>query len=116
MPMPKFTSVDDYLASLPDEQRAVMEEIERRILAVAPGAEKVIRYNMPTWRVEGVSLVHAAAWKQHVSLYPVPPEGDPALDADLAPFSGAKGTLKLPYANIDYDLIEQAVRRLLEVR
>ena len=34
--MVKFASVDDYLASLPDEQRAVMEEIERRVLAVYP--------------------------------------------------------------------------------
>jgi len=114
--MPKFGSVDDYLASLPAEQRAVMEEIERRVLAVVPGAERVIRYDMPTWQVDGTSLVHAAGWKQHVSLYPVPPAGDVALDADLAPYAGAKGTLKLPYADIDYDLVERAVRRLLETR
>ncbi len=114
--MVKFASVDDYLASLPDEQRAVMEEIEQRVLAVVPCAERVIRYDMPTWQVDGTSLVHAAAWKQHVSLYPVPPEGDLALDADLAPHAGAKGTLKLPYARIDYVLIERVVRRLLEMR
>ncbi len=114
--MPKFASVDDYLASLPGEQRAVLEEIEQRVLAVVPGAERVIRYDMPTWQVDGVSLVHAAAWKQHVSLYPVPPAGDLALDADLAPYAGAKGTLKLPYAQIDFDLVERAVRRLLETR
>jgi uncharacterized protein YdhG (YjbR/CyaY superfamily) len=114
--MPKFTSVEDYLASLPREQRAVLEEIEQRVLAVAPGTERVIRYDMPTWQINGTSLVHAAAWKQHVSLYPVPPEGDLALDADLAPYAGAKGTLKLPYTDIDYDLIERVVRRLLESR
>ncbi len=114
--MPKFASVDDYLASLPDDRRAVMQEIEQRVLAVVPGAERVIRYDMPTWQVDGTSLVHAAAWRHHVSLYPVPPAGDRALDADLAPYAGAKGTLKLPYAEIDYDLIERAVRRLLEAR
>ncbi len=114
--MPKFASVDDYLASLSGEQRAVLEEIERRVLAVVPGAERVIRYDMPTWLVEGTSLVHAAAWKQHVSLYPVPPAGDLALDADLASYAGARGTLKLPYAQIDHDLIERVVRRLLETR
>lgn len=112
--MPKFASVDDYLASLPAEQREVVEEIERRVLLVAPGADRVIRYDMPTWQVEGVSLVHVAAWKQHVSLYPVPPAGDSDLDADLAPYAGAKGTLKLPYPQVDYALIERVVRRLLE--
>ena len=64
--------------------------------------------------VEGVSLVHVAAWKQHVSVYPVPPAGDPVLDADLAPYAGAKGTLKLPYPQVDYVLIERVVRRLLD--
>ncbi len=114
--MPKFASIDDYVASLPGDQRTVMEQIEKRVLAVVPGAERTIRYDMPTWQVDGKSLVHAAAWKQHVSLYPVPPAGDLALDVDLAPYAGAKGTLKLPYAEIDYDLIERVVRRLLEMR
>ena len=71
---------------------------------------------MPTWQVDGASLVHAAAWKKHVSLYPVPPAGDADLDADLAPYAGAKGTLKVPYSEVDYALIERAVRRLLETR
>ncbi len=114
--MPKFTTVDDYLASLSPEQRTVLEGIEQRVLAVAPGAERVIRYDMPTWQVDGTSLVHAAAWKRHVSLYPVPPEGDAALDADLAPYAGAKGTLKLPYDEVDLDLVERVVRRLLQTR
>ena len=114
--VPKFDSIDDYLASLPVEQREVMEEVERRVLAVVPDADRVIRYDMPTWQVDGSSLVHAAAWKQHVSLYPMPPAGDPDLDRDLAPHAGAKGTLKFSYPDVDYDLIERAVRRLAATR
>ena len=114
--MPKFDSIDDYLESLPADQRAVVEQIERRVLAVVPDATRVIRYDMPTWQVDGSSLVHAAAWKQHVSLYPVPAAGDPALDRDLAPYAGAKGTLKFPYGEVDYDLIERAVQRLAMTR
>ena len=114
--VPKFDSIDDYLASLPADQRAVVEQIERRVLAVAPDATRVIRYEMPTWQVDGSSLVHAAAWKQHVSLYPMPAAGDPDLDRDLAPHAGAKGTLKFSYAEVDYDLIERAVRRLATTR
>ena len=114
--VPKFDSIDDYLASLPADQRAVVEQIERRVLAVAPDATRVIRYDMPTWQVDGSSLVHAAAWKQHVSLYPMPAAGDPDLDRDLAPHAGAKGTLKFSYAEVDYDLIERVVRRLAATR
>ncbi|SED26222.1 Uncharacterized conserved protein YdhG, YjbR/CyaY-like superfamily, DUF1801 family [Nocardioides exalbidus] len=114
--MPKFASVDDYLASLPAEQREVIEEVERRVLVVAPDAERVIRYDMPTWQVEGASLVHVAAWKKHLSLYLVPPAGDLDLDADLVPYAGARGTLKLPYPDVDHDLVERVVRRLFETR
>ena len=84
------------------------------MLLVVPEAHRVMRYDMPTYQVDGVSLLHVAAWKQHVSLYPVPPAGDSDLDADLAPYAGAKGTLKLPYPQVDYALIERVVRRLLE--
>jgi uncharacterized protein YdhG (YjbR/CyaY superfamily) len=114
--VPKFASIDDYLAALPADQRAVVEEIERRVLAVAPGATRAIRYDLPTWQLDGTSLVHAAAWKQHVSLYPVPPPGDAELDRDLAPYAAGKGTLRLPYDAVDYDLVERAVRRLVETR
>lgn len=114
--MPKFEDVDAYLAALPADRRAVVEEIRRRVLAVVPEATEVIRYDMPTWQVDGQSLVHVAAWKQHVSLYPVPPEGDAELDRDLAPYAGAKGTLKIPYAEVDHDLIERAMRRLAGAR
>ena len=62
------------------------------------------------------ATIATIAWKQHVSLYPVPPAGDSDLDADLAPYAGAKGTLKLPYPHVDYALIERVVRRLIETR
>lgn len=114
--MPKFETVDDYLAALPDHSRAVVEEIARRVVAVAPESTPVIRYDMPTWQLDGTSLVHVAAWKKHVSVYPNPPEGDAALDRELAPYSGDKGTMKFPYDGVPYDLIERAVRRLRETR
>lgn len=114
--MPKFASIEEYVAALTPEQRALVTAVSERVAAVVPEAEPVIRYDMPTWQVDGRSLVHVAAWKAHLSLYPVPPEGDAALDADLAPYAGAKGTLKLPYAEVDLDLVERVVRRLAETR
>ncbi|MBA2954995.1 DUF1801 domain-containing protein [Nocardioides sp. MAH-18] len=114
--MATFETVDDYLASLDERQRTAVEEIERRVLAVAPDATGVIRYDIPTWQVGGHSLVHAGAWKEHVAVYPVPPEGDADLDRDLAPYVAGKGTLRLPYDDLPFDLVERVVRRLLESR
>ena len=114
--MPKFANVDAYLAALPAQSRTVVAEIGRRVVAVAPESTPAIRYDMPTWQLDGTSLVHVAAWKQHVSIYPTPPEGDADLDRDLAPYSGDKGTMKFPYDDVPYDLIQRAVARLRETR
>ena len=114
--MPKFASSDDYLASLPAEQREVVEEIERRVMLVVPGADRVMRYDMPTWQVEGVSLVHVAAWKQHVSLYPVPPAGDSIWTPTSRRTPERKARSSCRYPHVDYALIERVVRRLIETR
>lgn len=114
--MAKFETVEEYVASLTDGQRAAIEEIERRVRAVVPEATAVIRYDIPTWQVDGRSLVHAGAWQRHVAVYPVPAEGDADLDRDLAPYVAGKGTLKLPYEDLPYDLVERVVRRLATLR
>jgi uncharacterized protein YdhG (YjbR/CyaY superfamily) len=114
--MPMFESMDDYLDSLTNEQREVIEEIDRLVLTVAPGAERVIRYDIPTWQVAGQSLVHAAAWQNHVAVYPVPPAGDEELDRELQRHIAGKGTLKFHYGRLPYNLIERVVKRLLDTR
>jgi uncharacterized protein YdhG (YjbR/CyaY superfamily) len=114
--MATFETVEDYLASLPDQSRSVVEKVAQRVAAAAPDAAREIRYDVPTWLLHGASLVHVAAMKDHVGLYPAPPPGDPALDRDLAPYAGEMGTLKFPYDGVPYDLVERAVRRLRELR
>jgi uncharacterized protein YdhG (YjbR/CyaY superfamily) len=56
--------------------------------------------------------MHVAGWKQHVSVYPEP-GGDAALSAELAPYSGGKGTLKFSLADeVPYDLIVRVAQAL----
>jgi hypothetical protein len=49
---------------------------------------------MPTFTQDGV-LVHYAAFKNHIGLYP-PVSGDAELEAALAPCAGEKGNLRFP--------------------
>ena len=105
-----MSDVDDYVAALPDDVRPVVEEIRRRLLAAAPGAEEAIKYRMPTIVVDGRSLVHFAGWKRHVSLYPAPPDPSP----ELAPLCGDKGTVKIPLDRpVPYELITEIATKLL---
>lgn len=62
-------TVDDYLARLPDDQRAALQDLRRQILAAAPGVSEVISYGMPGFRLHGV-LVWIGAARGHCALYP----------------------------------------------
>ncbi|MET0458936.1 MAG: DUF1801 domain-containing protein [Ilumatobacteraceae bacterium] len=91
----KFTSVDDYIAAAAADVRPVLEDILRTMHEVVPGAGETIKYDMPTLTLDGRSVVHVAAWKHHIGLYPLP-AGDPALAAELAPYDTGKGTARFP--------------------
>lgn len=112
----QFATVDDYIASFPQDVQEVLRRIRSTIHNVVPDAGEKIAYNIPTITVDGRYLVYFAGWKNHVSVYPVP-IGDEALEQEVAPYQDAKGTLKFPLQKpIPYDLIERVAIRLLEQR
>ncbi len=101
----RFSSVDDYIGSLPAEVRTVLERVRETVRAAVPGAGEAISYDIPTVTLDGRALLHFAGWKQHISLYPAP-SGDADFERRVAPFRSGKGTLKFLLAEpIPYDLI-----------
>jgi uncharacterized protein YdhG (YjbR/CyaY superfamily) len=112
----RFATVDEYVASLPEDVRPVMEEVRRAVRRVVPDADETISYQMPTFTLDGRPLVHAAAWKKHLGLYPLPPMDD-ELAARVEPYRGAKDAMQLRYDRpVPYDLVEQVLAVLLERR
>lgn len=59
-------TVDDYLAALPPEVQAVLEQLRHAIKTAALQAEELISYRIPTYKYLG-PLVHFAAFKDHCS-------------------------------------------------
>jgi uncharacterized protein YdhG (YjbR/CyaY superfamily) len=111
-----FTSVDDYVASCPDDVQEILSRIRATVRSVLPDAEERISYQMPTITLDGRALVHFAAWKHHIGLYPLP-EVDHELQAELAPYETGKGTARFPLNRpVPYDLIEKLVTRLADQR
>jgi uncharacterized protein YdhG (YjbR/CyaY superfamily) len=112
----RFATVDEYVASLPEHARPVMEEVRRVVHRVVPDVGETISYQMPTFTLDGRPLVHVAAWKEHLGLYPLPPmDGD--LAAAVEPYRGAKDAMQLRYDRpVPYDLVEQVVAVLLARR
>lgn len=88
------TSVEEYLAALPDERRVVMEELRQTIQAAAPEATETISYQMPAFRSHGRLLVSYAAFKNHYSLFPASEAVISALGVELEPYRAGKGTIR----------------------
>jgi uncharacterized protein YdhG (YjbR/CyaY superfamily) len=107
------TSIDEYIAASPSEVQPILRKIRRTIGNAAPGAQELISYRMPAFRLNGI-LVYFAAFKNHIGLYP-PVSGDAKLEKALLPYAGPKGNLKFPLDQaIPYALIKRVV--LLRVK
>lgn len=104
-----FTSIDEYIAALPEEPQKILEEIRATIKAAAPEAEEKISYQMPTFVLKG-NLVHFAAFKKHIGFYPVP-TGIEKFKKELSAYQGAKGSVQFPLDEpIPYALISKIVK------
>lgn len=109
-----FATMDEYVAAQPAVVQEVLGEVRALALAAVPGGEEAISYQMPTIKRDGNNVIHFAAWKKHLAIYPIP-EGDAAFLATVAPYSAHKGTLQFTYADgLPYDLIADVFRRLAE--
>lgn len=110
----KFDTVKEYLDSFPPEVRSVLHDIQDRIRAAIPHADEIISYDIPAFRVEGHPVVYFAAWKDHVSVYPVP-DLDEETESQIAPYRSGKGTLRFPLGEpVPLDLVEKVAALLAE--
>ena len=106
-------AVARYLDSASDAGRGAYLAVRELVLRHAPDATETLSYNMPTFVVGGSRLLHASAWKEHLSIYPLPEESDldPEASAALAAHSSGASTLKLPYREpFPTELVDAVVR------
>jgi uncharacterized protein YdhG (YjbR/CyaY superfamily) len=104
-----FNSIDEYIATFPEDVQKKLEELRATIKACAPDAEEKISYQMPTFALKG-NLVHFAAYKNHIGFYPTP-SGIQAFKQELSIYEGAKGTVRFPIeAPLPLELIGKIVK------
>jgi uncharacterized protein YdhG (YjbR/CyaY superfamily) len=102
-------TIDEYIAGFPHEIQAILEKIRKTISAAAPQAEEAIKYQMPTFTLKG-NLVHFAAFKNHIGLYPTP-SGTEKFREELSPYETGKGSIRFPLDKpIPYGLISRIVK------
>jgi len=104
----QFSNIDEYIALFPEEIQEILTKIRKIIKENAPEASEKISYQMPTFFLNG-NLIHFAAFKHHIGLYPTP-TGIDAFKEELSKYKGAKGSVQFSLDQpIPYDLIKRIV-------
>jgi uncharacterized protein YdhG (YjbR/CyaY superfamily) len=110
-PTPK--TIDDYLAALPTDKRAALEELWKTIRAVAPKAEECIGYRLPAFRLNGKMLVAFGATANHCAFYPMSSSTVATFKDELKDYKTGKGTIRF---QVDNPLPAALVRKLVKAR
>jgi uncharacterized protein YdhG (YjbR/CyaY superfamily) len=111
--MPGPTTVDEYLTTKTDAQRAGLEAMRAAIRAAAPTADEVITYKMPGFKTHGRFLVSYDAFKAHFSLFPASEAVIVELGEDIRPFLHGSGTIRFP---ADQPIPTELIGRVIAIR
>jgi uncharacterized protein YdhG (YjbR/CyaY superfamily) len=104
-----FNTIDEYIATFPENIQALLEEVRATARAAAPEAEECISYQMPAFAQNGI-VVYFAALKHHIGFYPTP-SGIEAFKDEAAAYKSTKGALQFPLDRpLPLDLISKIVR------
>ena len=106
-----FASIDEYIASFPEETQQLLQQVRETVRAAAPEAKEKISYQIPTFALNG-NLVSFAAFKKHIGMYPIP-AGTEAFQQEAAVYRAAKSSLHFP---IDQPLPVELIRQLVQFR
>lgn len=101
----KPKTVDEYISAQDSEKQADLELMRQTLREALPEAEERMSWSMPTyWK--GHNIIHFAAAKQHIGLYPGP-EAVAEFQPELEGYKTDKGTIRIPYGSVDPGLIRR---------
>ena len=102
-------TIDEYIADFPEEVQKILQELRAVIKAAAPDAQEAIKYQIPTFTLNG-NLIHFGAFQRHIGFYPAP-RGIQAFQEELSKYEGGRGTVKFPIDKpLPYELIAKIVK------
>jgi uncharacterized protein YdhG (YjbR/CyaY superfamily) len=104
-------NVDEYISAQPETAQLVLQLVRSALRKALPGAEEVISYNIPAYRLHGEIVLYFAGWKQHYSFYPVGDRMVAAFKDQLASYMVSKGTIRFPLSEpVPVKLIERIAK------
>lgn len=104
-------SIQAYIDRFPPETRRRLLAIRQIIAEIVPDAEEAIKYQMPTFVHHG-NLIHYAAFKNHIGIYPLPRVIETLKD-ELKPYKQGKGSIQ--FQN-DEELPIEIIKKIVRTR
>ncbi len=110
----QFKTVDEYINSFPKELSEKLQTIRKLISSVAPQADQVISYNIPTFKINGKYLIYFAGFEKHIGLYPFS-AAMKLTKAEITKYKKGRGTLQFPNdEKLPLALIKRIAKNLLK--
>ncbi len=92
-------TIDDYILAQDESIRDQLQRVRKVLRDKLPDAAEKISWSMPTYWM-GHNIIHFAAQKKHIGLYPGPEAVDQFADQlDRAGIKHSKGTIQIPYSD-----------------
>jgi uncharacterized protein YdhG (YjbR/CyaY superfamily) len=85
--------IDDYLAAVPEPQRATLAALRATLRDLVPTATEGMNYGCPCFKVDGKSVAGFAAYKNHNSYLPMSGSVLATVADDVAAYKTSKGAL-----------------------
>lgn len=109
-------TIDEYIASFPAETRERLEVVREIVRKEAPEAVEAIKYDMPTFVLNG-NMVCFAAFSKHLSVFPITDAMERVIP-DVSQYRSGVATAKFPHSKpLPIKVITEMVRfRVKEYR
>ena len=90
----KPDTIDEYIDVYPKDMQKLLKQVKTAIKKAAPGAEEVISYSMPAFKLNGL-LVWFAAHTHHIGFYPKA-SGIEHFKKEITKYKSSKGAVQFP--------------------
>ncbi|WCR02139.1 iron chaperone [Paracoccus saliphilus] len=101
---------DAYIAAAPEQFRAMLGQLRAQLSRALPGAEEVIKYDMPGFQIDGTIIVGYAAFSKQCGLYVDP--GAIAAHADEIASLKLKATKTGVTFSVSKPITDELVKKL----
>lgn len=101
--------IDDYISTFSEPVQERLNALLATVRAAAPGSAEVLSYQMPTFKMHNLNLVHFGAHDHHIGFYPSPSAIEHFSD-ELKHYKTSKGAIQFKHTEpIPHELVTKMV-------